>query len=188
MRHSAHHTIRHTPEKLAKRLKLITPLVYRRHAALETFRYKKLESPLEPPLLDTDPSDWETMPFGSYWGAPRTEFMIRSSFSVPADWDTSLPIALYLPLCEAGDFSHPETLIYLDGTPYAAADRHHQEVRLPDGTSGTHELALHGWTGINYAEDRRLYLRECSVVQLGPTTREFVNLARVALENSRAFG
>ncbi len=178
------HTVRYTAEKLAKRLKLVTPLVYRRHATLEPFRYKKLASPLEPPLLDEDTSGWETMLFGSYWGAPRTEFMIRSSFSVPADWDASLPIALYLPLGEAGDFSHPETLVYLDSTPYAAADRHHQEVRLPDGATGTHELALHGWTGINMAEDRRLYLRECSVVQLEPTTREFVNLARVALETA----
>ncbi len=184
MRHSAHHSVRHTPEKLAKRLKFILPLVYRRHALLETFRYKKLDSPLEPPLLNEDTDSWETMPFGSYWGAPRTEFMIRSSFSVPTDWDASLPIALHLPLGEAGDFSHPETLIYLNGTPYAAADRHHQEVRLPEGTNGTHELALHGWTGINYAEDRRLYLRDCSVVQLEPTTREFVNLARVALETA----
>ena len=184
MRHSAHHSIRHTAEKLAKRLKLITPLVYRRHAALEPFKYEKLDSPLEPPLLDTDTSGWETLAWGTHWGAPRTEFMLRSSFSVPADWDSSLPIALYLPLGEAGDFSHPETLVYLDGSAYAAADRHHQEVRLPDGTSGTHELAFYGWTGINMAEDRRLYLRECSVVQLESTTREFVNLARVALETA----
>ena len=184
MRHSAHHSVRHTAEKLEKRLNFIVPLVYRRHAPLETFRYKKLGSPLESPLLDENTENWETMPFGSYWGAPRTEFMIRSSFTVPTDWDSSLPIALYLPLGEAGDFSHPETLVYLDGSPYAAADRHHQEVRLPEGTNGTHELALHGWTGINYAEDRRLYLRECSVVQLEPHTREFVNLARVALETA----
>ena len=184
MRHSAHHSVRHTAEKLAKRLKLITPLVYRRHAPLEPLRYKKLDSPLEPPLLDEDTSNWETLAWGTHWGAPRTEFMLRSSFSVPADWDASLPTALYLPLGEAGDFSHPETLVYLDGSAYAAADRHHQEVRLPDGTSGTHELAFYGWTGINMAEDRRLYLRECSVVQLGPTTREFVNLARVALETA----
>ena len=178
------HTVRHTSEKLSKRLKFITPLVYRRHAALEPFKYKKLGSPLEPPLLDTDTSDWESLAWGTHWGAPRSEFMLRSSFSVPDDWDRSLPTALYLPLGEAGDFSHPEALIYLDSAPYAAADRHHQEVRLPEGTTGTHKLALHGWTGINMAEDRRLYLRECRVVQLEPTTREFVNLARVALETA----
>ena len=185
MRHSAHHSVRHTPEKLAKRLRLITPLVYRRREALEPFRYKKLDGPLEPPLIDTDTGDWEVLKFGSYWGAPRTEFTLRTRFSVPDDWDASLPRALHLPLGEAGDFSHPEALIYLDGKPYAAADRHHQEVRLPAGLSGAHELALHGWTGINRAEDRRLYLRECSVVELEPVTREFVTLARVALETAQ---
>jgi alpha-mannosidase len=179
------HTVRHTLEKLSKRLKLITPLVYRRSQPLEPFAYKTLPGPLEPPLLDTPTDDWERLEFGTHWGAPRTEFMLRSSFSVPTDWDAALPVVLYLPLGEAGDFSHPEALVYLDGTPYAAADRHHQEVQLPDGTEGTHELALHGWTGINYQDDRRLYLRECSVVQLEPSTRAFVNLARVALETAQ---
>ena len=185
MRHSAHHSVRHTPEKLTKRLRLIAPLVYRRRETLEPFRYKKLDSPLEPPLLDTDTGDWEVLAFGTHWGAPRTNFMLRTRFTVPEDWNPSLPRALYLPLGEAGDFSHPEVLVYLDGQPYAAADRHHQEVRLPAGMSGTHELALHGWTGINNAEDRRLYLRECGVVQLEPLTREFVTLARVALETAQ---
>ena len=179
------HTVRHTAEKLAKRLALITPLIYRRHATLEPFRYKTLGSPLEPPLLNEDTSDWETLAWGTHWGEPRTDFMLRSSFFVPTDFDTSLPTALYLPLGETDAFSHPEVLIYLDGAPYAAADRHHQEVRLPAGTTGTHELAMHGWTGIIRADDQRLYLRECSVVQLEPQTREFVNLARVALETAQ---
>ena len=179
------HTVRHTPQKLAKRLALITPLAYRRAHPLEPFAYKTLEGPLEPPLLDTSTDGWKQLTFGTHWGAPRTEFMLRSRFSVPEDWDATLPTALFLPLGEAGDFSHPEALIYLDGAPYAAADRHHQEVRLPQGTQGTHELALHGWTGINYDETRRLYLRACSVVQIDPETREFVNLARVALETAR---
>ncbi len=180
-----HHTVRHTAEKLTKRLALITPLVYRRRTTLEPFAYKPLSGPLEPPLLDADTGNWERLAFGSHWGAPRTDFVLRSSFTVPDDWDTSLPVALHLPLGEAGDFSHPEVLVYLDGLPYAAADRHHQEVRLPAGTTGKHELALHGWTGINMAQDRRLYLRECSVAQLEPHTREFTVLARVALETSQ---
>ena len=179
------HTVRHTLEKIAKRLALITPLVYRRAHPLEPFLYKTLSGPLEPPLLDADTGDWEQLNFGSHWGAPRTEFMLRSRFSVPEEWDAALPTALHLPLGEAGDFSHPEALLYLDSTPYAAADRHHQEVRLPKGTQGTHELALHGWTGINYVDDRRLYMRECSVVQIDPGTRAFVNLARVALETAQ---
>jgi alpha-mannosidase len=185
LRHSSHHSVRHTAEKIAKRLELITPLIYRRASPLEPFLYKKLSGPLEPPLLNSDTDGWEALSFNAHWGASRTDFLLRGRFTVPEAWDASLPLALHLPLGEAGDFSHPEVLIYLDGAPYAAADRHHQEVRLLGGTRGTHELALHGWTGINYQEDRRLYLRPCSVVQLEPQTREFVALARVALETAQ---
>lgn len=179
------HDVRHTARKLSKRLELISPLVYRRRQPLEPFRFKALDAPLDAPPLEADTSDWETLSYGDHWGAPRTDFMLRSRFAVPADWDASLPKALFLPLGEAGDFSHPEALLYLGGRPYAAADRHHQEIGLPEGVTGTHEVALHGWTGINYAEDRQLFLRECSVVQIDPPTREFVTLARVALETAQ---
>ena len=57
---------------------------------------------------------------------------MRSEFSVPGDWDAAAPVALFLPLGEAGDFSHPEALAYIDGAAYAACDRHHQEILLPD--------------------------------------------------------
>ena len=184
MHHHLRHTVRHTAEKLSKRLQLVAPLVYRRMRALEPLRYQKQGSPLEPPLLDADTAGWERLETGTFWGAPRTEFTLRTSFTVPDDWDTSLPTALFLPLGEAGDFSHPEVLVYLDGKAYAAADRHHQVVRLPAGTTGTVEVAMHGWTGINYQEDRRLYLRECSVAQIDLPTNEFVALARVALETA----
>lgn len=185
MHHHLRHTVRHTAEKLTKRLHLVAPLVYRRMRALEPLRYQKQGSPLEPPLLDADTSGWDVLETGGFWGAPRTEFTLRTSFTVPDDWDPALPTALFLPLGEAGDFSHPEVLVYLDGKAYAAADRHHQVVRLPEGTTGTHELAMHGWTGINYEEDRRLYLRGCSVAQIDPATNEFVALARVALETAQ---
>ncbi len=184
MHHHLRHTVRHTAEKLSKRLRLVAPLVYRRMRPLEPLRYQKQGSPLEPPLLNADTAGWERLETGTFWGAPRTEFTLRTSFTVPDDWDASLPTALFLPLGEAGDFSHPEVLVYLDGKAYAAADRHHQVVRLPEGTTGTHELAMHGWTGINYQDDRRLYLRECSVVQIDLPTHEFVALARVALETA----
>ncbi len=95
-------------------------------------------------------------------------------------------MALYLPLGEAGDFSHPEALAYIDGVPYAACDRHHQEIILPahwcDGQ--THPLALHGWTGLlggyGASEDQGLYMQECAVVQIDQSTRDFLATARVA--------
>lgn len=93
----------------------------------------------------------------------------------------------FLPLGESGDFSHPEALAYIDGQPYAACDRHHQEIRLPavwrDGQP--HRLELHGWTGLpgfgGSVPNVTLLMRPCSVVEIDQPTRDFLAMARVAL-------
>ena len=182
------HAMRWTPLKIAQRLELIEPLVHRRAAPLDTFRYKALANSKEEALIDADidDSDWEIIEPDTYWGTWRTNFMLRSSFTVPADWPKDAPVALYLPLGEAGDFSHPEALAYIDGQSYAACDRHHQEIQLPatwcDGKA--HRLALHGWTG-NGGELQtlpgKLFMRPCLVVQIDQPTRDFIATARVAL-------
>lgn len=184
------HKVRWTSLKIAQRLGLIEPLVYRRKHALPAFRYKTLASPHEaPPVGDNvNDGDWEVIQPKTYWGTWMTDFILRSSFEIPDDWDSKIPVALYLPLGDAGDFSHPETLAYIDGQAYAAADRHHQEIRLPDRLRDgqTHRLALHGWTGLGGFEtsdpDTKLFMRECAVVQIDLSTREFVAVARVALD------
>ncbi len=183
------HKVRWTEKKIAQRLALIEPLVYRRSAPLPPFRYTTLPDPLAAPLVDASVDDaaWQTIQPGDYWGAWVTDFMLRTHFRIPADWDASAPIAFYLPLGEAGDFSHPETLAYIDGLPYAAGDRHHQEILLParcaDGKE--HLLALHGWTGLggwrNNEPRTKLFMHDCAVVQLDQPTRDFIITARVAL-------
>ena len=188
-----YHEQRWTLEKLKKLLDLITPLVYIQHKALGSFRYRELKGPLDPPLVtnDVDDSSWPEVNPTDYWGSWMTNFMLRTTFKVPEGWDRSLPVALYLPLGEAGDFSHPEALAYIDGQPYAACDRHHQEILLrPEWVDGNeHLLALHGWTGLGGAVQgdfsTRLYMRQCQVVQIHQPARDFVTLARVALETAR---
>jgi alpha-mannosidase len=192
------HDIRLTSSKTNRRLRLIEPLVHRRRQPLPYFRYLKLESPsVEPPVsLEVDDGDWQSIPWGSYWCEPRANFVLRTQFQIPPNWSTDSPIALYLPIGEAGDFSHPEALAYIDGVPYAACDRHHQEILLPPlplsspppagGTEGgwgaRHLLALHGWSGsLRNDRDARLLMRECALVQIDQSTRDFVALARVAL-------
>ena len=146
------HKARWTEKKIAQRIALVEPLVYRRTRPMPPFRYQTLPEPLAAPLVaaSVDDSAWQTIEPGTYWGTWVTDFMLRTRFRVPADWDAASPAAIYLPLGEAGDFSHPETLAYIDGAPYAAGDRHHQEILLPaqwkDGEE--HVLALHGWTGL----------------------------------------
>ena len=188
-----YHKQRWTSEKIKRRLDLIAPLVYIRQQPLPAFRYRALNGPLDPPLVgaEVDDSSWPEINPNEYWGFWMTDFMLRTTFSVPDDWDPAQPVALYLPLGEAGDFSHPEALAYIDGESYAACDRHHQEIRLPSDWIGGRRylLALHGWTGLGGAATgdyfSKLYMRPCQVVQIHQPIRDFISLARVALDTAQ---
>jgi alpha-mannosidase len=184
-----YHEMRWTLEKIQKRLELIQSYVYRRQENLPPFRYLRLDGPsTSPPIgADLDDSDWEEITPNTYWGTWMTDFALRTTFAVPAGWEKDRPVALYLPLGESGDFSHPEALAYIDGQAWAACDRHHQEILIKpawaDGQS--HTLALHGWTGLGGAERgdffTRLFMHPCSLVQIDPYLRELVSLTRVAV-------
>ncbi len=192
------HDIRWTSQKIAQRLCLAENLVYRRRRPIESFRLMLLDGPQEEPAVapEVERGDWIEVEPNNYWVEAQTNFLLRSRFSVPIDWDSQSPIGLFLPLGAAGDFSHPEALAYIDGTPYAACDRHHQEILLPgewcDGQD--HTLVLHGWSGGTHllrfdgrvaSEQRnpseRLWMGECALVRIDQPTRDFVALARVAL-------
>jgi alpha-mannosidase len=182
------HKIRWTSKKIAQRLSLVEEYVYRQRRPIEAFRFKKLESPLAvPPIeVDVDDGDWVEIQPGEYWGLPRTDFVLRSCFTVPTQW-VDRPTALYMPIGIMGDFSHPEALAYIDGEPYASVDRHHQEIILPeiwcDGKP--HTLTLHGWTGIGGSTVgdpvKKIRMEVCEVVQIDQPVRDFAALARVAL-------
>ncbi len=178
-----YHEVHWTEKKIAQRLRLIEPLVHRQRVPLPAFRYLRLEAPLDsPPLGDVDDSAWDVVEPPTHWADWRTNFVLRTTFQVPAEWDADVPVVLHLPLSERGSFSHPEALAYIDGVPYAACDRHHQEILLPetwrDGEE-VHTLTLHGWTG-GYGDDRP-FIRPCAVAQVDQPTRAFVATARVAL-------
>jgi alpha-mannosidase len=189
-----YHKHRWTPEKIQKRLNLIAPLVYIRSRALPPFRYRELTSPKIPPPVsaDADDSSWLEIGADTYWGKWVQDFVLRTKFAIPEDWDVSQPIALSLPLGDARDFCHPEALVYVDGIPFAACDRYHQEILLkPEWADGSeHLLALHGWTGLGDLPRgdplTKLYLRQSEVVQIHQPTREFISLAALALEAANA--
>ena len=186
-----------TAEKIGRRIKLLesSQVAYRQSVTLPPFRYLELSTTSfepSPPLVgpEVDRSQWSVIEPNSFWGKRYTNFMLSTTFRVPKDWPTDAPIALYLPLGESGDFSHPETLAYIDGVAYAAGDRHHQEIRLPahwcDGAD--HLLDLHGWSGLfGDAVDpsaSALFMRPCKVVLIDQPTRDFLVTARVALETA----
>jgi alpha-mannosidase len=187
-----YHKQRWTPEKIKQRLALIAPLVYIKRKGLPSFRYLELDSPLAPPPIqpEVDDSSWREIDSNEYWGSWMQDFVLRTSFTIPEYMDVTQPIALHLPLGEAGDFSHPECLVYIDGVPYAACDRHHQEILLkPEWCDGKeHTLALHGWTGLGgYANGdayTKLYMRPCAAVQIHQPPRDFSALAGIALETA----
>lgn len=144
-----------------------------------------------PPVeIRVDDSHWKEIDASDYWGGWMQNFILRTTFALPEYMDGTGLIALFLPLGEAGDFSHPECLAYIDGEPYATCDRHHQEILLkPEWLDGKeHILALHGWTGIggfaNSDAFTKLYMRQCALVQIHQPTRDFMMLARLALETA----
>ena len=183
------HAVRWTQEKIAQRLALIEPLVYRRRQPLAPFGYLALAGPAAAPPLgpDIDDSGWQVIQPNTYWGGWVVDFVLRGRFQAPADWPSDAPIALFLPIGDGGEFSHPETLVYVDGAPYAACDRHHREILLPrewrDGRE--HRLELHGWTGRggggSAVPGTQLFMRECALVEIDQPTRDFIATARVGL-------
>ena len=185
-----YHKQRWTPEKIKQRLNLIAPLVHRKRKNLPSFKYLELSSPLTPPPIQTDVDDsqWKEIDVNTYWGSWMQDFVLRTAFAVPEFMDNTQPIALFLPLGDAGDFSHPECLAYIDGVPYATCDRHHQEILLkPEWCDGKeHMLALHGWTGLggfaNGDAFTKLFMKPCSVVQINQPARDFYVLASITLE------
>jgi len=189
------HQIRWTAKKISRRIELIEAQTYRQKDEIPLFRYQYLNDPLDPPpvALEVDDSAWDVIQTHEYWVNPRTNFVLRTKFITPTPspsptkGEGGTSIALFLPIGISGDFSHPEALVYIDGEPLAACDRHHQEIVLPekycDGQE--HTLALHGWTGIGGGTvgdmTNRLKMNPCQVVQIDQPTRDFAALARVAL-------
>ncbi|MBP1692682.1 MAG: putative alpha-mannosidase, partial [Chloroflexi bacterium] len=191
-----YHQVRFTAEKIARRIALIEPYIYRQRLPLAPFRFRQLDSPLEGNLVNSqyDDSGWAIIQPGQEWGIWRTNFILRTKYKVPLDWvqsfaeEDSPPIALYLPLGDAGDFCHPEALAYIDGKPYAACDRYHQEIILPTSTldEQEHSLALPGWTGLGgdmlTPRPGGLRMGPCALVQVDQGLRDFVTVARISLD------
>jgi alpha-mannosidase len=184
------HQTRWTEEKIRQRLALIEPLVYRRSEELSPFRYYKLKDAREQPLVgpEVDDQDWAVVEPNTYWGGPQTNFMLRGVFQVPVEWPNTSQVALYLPLGDAGEFEHPEALLYIDGESFATCDRHHQEILLPSRWCDGHPhcLAMHGWTGnlglLGWVKPGvKLFIQPCALVEIDQPTRDFIATARVAL-------
>ena len=178
------HRVRWTLEKITARLQLLsTQAIYRQSQALDSFKFHAGSQPLVG--IDVDDSDWEIIEPGSYWGALRQDFTLRTSFAAPMHWER--PVALVLPLgvsksLEALAFLYgPEALAYLDGKAYRGVDPNHQELPLPDRVldGDAHQLALHGWTGI---KDERYEMGLPRLAQIDQPTRGFVTAAGTALE------
>jgi len=183
------HRYRLTQEKIGARLRLIAPMVHRRSVAIEPFRILPLEAPILDAPICSDPSDWDVIEPNSYWGRADLNFVMKSGFVVPPDWDRRA-LALHLPLGVLGDiFNHPEGMAYVDQVPLGSADRYHHTLPLPQTVADgrRHVLSLHGWTGhAGWPPDpnskAKLFMGDCALVEMDQQTVDFVNLAQAALE------
>lgn len=174
-----HHRIRWTEQRTERRLLDLAEQRFPRKLELPPFAYRALKGPDEAPPLRGETQDWKTLRTGQVWGSWSTTFVLRCELDWP-EWGE----ALHLPLGEAGDFSHPEALLYIDEQAVAGVDRNHQEVRL-NLTPGRYRLALHGWTGRGgFPESepgRNLRLGACAIVSIDHGLNEFLSTARCAL-------
>ena len=181
------HRQRLTAQKIAQRIRLITPMIARQRIPLEPFTLELLPDASARPDLKATVHPGNRLEWNSHWGGQDLHFVLRSRFAVPKRWEAP---ALHLPLGVAGDiFTHPEALLYVDGTPIASADRYHHTIDIPaafvDGEN--HDLLLHGWTGLtgwppDPTDRSQLLLRECTVIDVARDLQDFVTLADTALD------
>ena len=184
-----------TEEKIASRLKLIEPYIFRKTHPLPAFRFLPLpEASVEAPIC-ADPSGWDEIPHNSYWGGADLNFILKSSFAVPAGWNAA-HIALYMPLGVMGDiFNHPEALVHVDTKPIGSADRYHHTIPLDpiysDGKS--HTLSLQGWTGLagwppDPDSNSKLFMGEPMLVEIDPALHAFHAYASSVLDAAKVLG
>ncbi len=181
------HDYRLTVEKIGKRIGLIQPLVIIDRVELNGFEYAELNDERLPG--DLNHYTFSRLPWNSYWAQQNTHFVIKSGFSIPDTWEQP---ALFFPLGAAGDiFSHPEALMYLDGEPVAAADRHHQLIPLDAkfANNEQHSILLHGWTGLNGwppepGNQSRLFIKTCYAVNVDTELQELIALSEVCLDQA----
>ncbi len=185
------HDVRWTFPKLQRRIALIANEIHRTRVPLPAFSIQKLDhvGPLDRQNIDPAPEAWTDIPSHSYWGEWRMSFVLKTGFSIPETWIGKGPVSVLFDIGEAGDFVHPEALVYVDGQRIAACDRFHTEIVLPENVAdgARHDLLLHGWTGNGSGETgfgqkgRQLFMGESALSLADEELRAFVARARVAL-------
>ncbi|WP_147124664.1 alpha-mannosidase [Shimia ponticola] len=178
------HARRFTAEKIGKRIDMIRKYVRVDRRPFAPFSMQTLPDA----AADPDPSAPATeVPWNTYWAGQNTHFVLRTTFTVPEAWQNP---ALHLPMGVAGDiFTHPESLVHIDGQAIGSADRYHHTIpldrALADGKP--HDLMLQGWTGLagwppDPSDPAQLFMNECAVVEIDRVLESFITLAEVALD------
>lgn len=178
-----------TAEKIAARLALVEPYIFRRSLVLANFRLLPLQGAVVDAPICADPTHWEEIPHQSYWGHADLNFVLKSHFTVPEGWNADR-LALHLPLGVFGDiFNHPEALVHIDRVPIGSSDRYHHTLALgPSVADGRpHVLSLHGWTGLSGwppdpASKAKLFMGAPKLVERDEGLLAFTRLARTTLD------
>jgi alpha-mannosidase len=189
------HEQRFTLNKLKSRIKVIESQIIRNRQPMEALKCFEHKDASENPFIavDFDDSKWQVITPPVYWGKWNTNFTMRTKFTIPAGWNKLGQVAMEFNLgyVQSGlDFCHPETLLYIDGKPFAAADRYHNTVYLPeqccDGRE--HLLAMHVYAGkwgyFDNAPDFKLFMENCSIVVIDKPSKDLLAAVRVRLESA----
>ena len=176
-------------EKIASRLALIAPHIFRKTQPLPPFRILPMPAASINAPICADPSGWEEIPHHAYWGGADLNFVMKTQFVVPDGWDAK-NLALYMPLGVLGDiFNHPEALVHVDAQPIGSADRYHHIIPLDPKVAdqSSHVISLQGWTGLaGWPPDpnskSKLFMGEPVLAEIDPELRAFHARASAVLD------
>lgn len=175
-------------EKLDRRIRELQNTIYQPRLTLDGWRFQdgRQAGAASP---DLDDSGWREIHLGERWGGSGQYAWFRRRMRIPSEW-AGRPVCLhlslhtYLPGYMEDGLGTTESLVYLDGVPVQAVDRHHREVLLTDCARGGEEyqVAIEGFAGMNPG------LRTFSLADLACIDREVEGLyfdAYYALEAAK---
>jgi alpha-mannosidase len=178
-----------TIEKIEKYLNEIQSASIR--TAVDIHRFKYLEGLLpsegyEPHCPEYDDSDWADFELGNTWGGRDVQAWFRAWVDLPpAPVGCRQALRFLVGLRDDGS-SAAESLLYVNGFPLQAIDGWHEQAWLsPElAASGKLLVALHAWSGILGAPDRRRF-KLAQLISIDETAEQYCYLARTLLDSVR---
>jgi len=176
-------------EKLDRRIRELQTAVYQPRLPVAAWRFHNGPLPTTAAAPGYDDAAWPELRVGERWGGSMQRAWFRRRVRVPEEW-AGKPVCLllslhfYLPGVVEDGLGTTEALVYVDGAPVQAVDRHHREVLLTGQARGGEEysIAVQAFAGMNPG------LRTFGLADLAVINREAEGLyfdAKTALDSAQ---